>query len=52
MVQLLLDNGADADTRNLKREQAHSLAQAAGHPDVVQVLESHPSRKKGFLGIF
>jgi len=51
-VQLLLDNGADADTRNLRREQARSLAQAFGHTEIVRVLETHPARKKGFLGLF
>ena len=49
---MLLDNGADAETRNLRREQARTLAAAAGHQDIVKVLESHPARKKGFLGIF
>ena len=52
IVQLLLERGADVDVRNLKREQARSLAEAAGHHDIVQVLKTYPARKKGFLGLF
>ena len=51
-VELLMAHGADAEIRNLKREQARGLAEAAGHPDIVQALDNRPAKKKGFFGLF
>ncbi|MBE9556503.1 MAG: ankryin, partial [Proteobacteria bacterium] len=51
-ARTLLENEANPNLRNKKREQAHTLATAAGHDDIVKLLETH-SKGRGWLkGLF
>ncbi len=51
-VRVLLGARADPVIRNKKREQAHTIAAAANHPEVTALLQEHKSIKKSQHGLF
>ncbi len=43
-VAALLESGAEITIRNKKREQARDIAEAAGHPRIMLLLDQDRSR--------
>ena len=52
VVLALLEAGADPGFRNERREDARQLALAGGYTAVAELLDSHRTSRKSFLGLF